>query len=154
MIRRFDLLAFDWDGTLFDSTQIIARSLQEAIRDVGGVVPSDHDATYVIGLSLSQALQQAAPDLSTDLYPQLMTRYRYHYARRQDEVTLFAGTLQMLNRLKARGHLLAVATGKSRRGLDEALQSDGLPGLFAANRQQTDRAPSEPVRAPCQDDLT
>mgnify|MGYP002041234461 FL=1 len=78
MPRRFDLLAFDWDGTLFDSTQIITRCLQEAVRDVGGRVPSDRDASYVIGLSLMQALQHAAPDLAAEHYPQLMTRYRFH----------------------------------------------------------------------------
>jgi phosphoglycolate phosphatase len=140
MTRRFDLLAFDWDGTLFDSTQIITRSLQDAVRDVGGVVPSAQEAAYVIGLSLTQALQRVAPDLAADLYPQLMTRYRYHYAKRQDDVTLFAGTLQMLQALKQRGHVLAVATGKSRRGLNEALESEGLPGLFAASRTADETA--------------
>ncbi|MFT4190570.1 MAG: HAD-IIIA family hydrolase [Comamonas sp.] len=140
MTRRFDLLAFDWDGTLFDSTQIITRCLQEAIRDVGGVVPSDRDAAYVIGLSLVQALERAAPGLSPDVYPRLVARYRFHYARHQDDVLLFPGTLEMLQALKQRGHLLAVATGKSRRGLDEALQSVGLRGLFDGSRTADETA--------------
>lgn len=134
MPRRFDLLAFDWDGTLYDSTRIITRCLQRAIADVGGVVPSDHDAAYVIGLSLTEALQRAAPGLDPKLYPQLVTRYRYHYAKTQDEVILFDGVPDLLQALKARGYLLAVATGKSRRGLDEALAQVGLTGLFDATR--------------------
>ena len=56
--RNFDLIAFDWDGTLFDSTQIIVRCIQAAVKDVGGTVPSDKDAGYVIGLGLMQALAE------------------------------------------------------------------------------------------------
>ncbi|MFM6992446.1 MAG: HAD family hydrolase, partial [Rhodoferax sp.] len=69
--RQFDLIAFDWDGTLFDSTAIITRCIQLAVRDVGGVVPSDKDASYVIGLGLMQALAHAAPDVPPERYPQL-----------------------------------------------------------------------------------
>ena len=58
--RRFDLIAFDWDGTLFDSTAIITRCIQEAVRDVGGTVPSDEAASYVIGMALMPALAHAA----------------------------------------------------------------------------------------------
>ena len=61
--RQFDLIAFDWDGTLFDSTTIITRCIQMAVRDVGGTVPSDKDASYVIGMALMQALAHAAPDV-------------------------------------------------------------------------------------------
>ncbi|KAF1022088.1 MAG: Pyrophosphatase PpaX [Paracidovorax wautersii] len=140
MTRQFDLLAFDWDGTLFDSTQIITRCLQDAIRDVGGEVPSDRDASYVIGLSLNQALQHAAPNLPPERYPQLMARYRLHWARHQDDVVLFPGALAMLQALKSHGFLLAVATGKSRRGLDEALHTVGLRGLFDASRTADETA--------------
>ncbi len=59
--RRFDLIAFDWDGTLFDSTAIIVRCIQDAVRDVGGQVPSDRDAAWVIGMGLMEALAHAAP---------------------------------------------------------------------------------------------
>ena len=65
--RRFDLIAFDWDGTLFDSTAIIVRCIQRAVADVGGTVPSDRDAAYVIGMGLMQALAHAAPDVPQDI---------------------------------------------------------------------------------------
>lgn len=132
--RRFDLIAFDWDGTLFDSTQIIARCIQEAVRDVGGAVPSDQAASYVIGMSLSAALAHAAPDVSPDKYPELGARYRHHYLVHQNDIALFDGVLPLLNALKQRQHYLAVATGKSRRGLDEALHAVELKGLFDASR--------------------
>ena len=136
--RRFDLIAFDWDGTLFDSTALIVRCIQYAVRDVGGTVPTTEAASYVIGLGLMQALAHAAPDVPKDKYPALGEAYKRHYSALQDEVSLFKGTLPMLQALRTRGHLLAVATGKSRRGLDEVLQRnvDGtvLGQLFDASR--------------------
>lgn len=138
--RRFDLIAFDWDGTLFDSTAIIVRSIQEAVRDVGGTVPSDSDAAYVIGMALNQALAHAAPDVPPEKYPDLNVRYRYHYARHQDDLSLFDGVLPLLGALRERGHLLAVATGKSRRGLDEALHSVQLRGVFDGSRTADETA--------------
>jgi phosphoglycolate phosphatase len=136
--RRYDLIAFDWDGTLFDSTALIVRCIQEAVRDVGGAVPSAHDASYVIGLSLMQALAHAAPDVPKDKYPALTEAYKRHYSALQNDISLFEGTLPMLHSLRARGHMLAVATGKSRSGLNEVLQRqvDGkvLGHLFEATR--------------------
>lgn len=133
-VRRFDLIAFDWDGTLFDSTAIITRSIQEAVRDVGGAVPSDTVAAYVIGMALMPALAHAAPDVPASKHAELGARYRHHYVQHQHDITLFAGVLPMLTELKARQHTLAVATGKSRRGLDEALQSVELVGMFDGSR--------------------
>ena len=132
--RRFDLIAFDWDGTLFDSTAIIVRCIQEAVRDVGGTVPTDKEAAYVIGMGLMQALAHAAPDVPPEKYPELGNRYRYHYIQHQDDLSLFDGVLPLLEALRERGHLLAVATGKSRRGLDEALHSVQLRGVFDGSR--------------------
>ncbi len=132
--RNFDLIAFDWDGTLFDSTKIIVRCIQAAVKDVGGTVPTDEAAAYVIGLGLAQALAHAAPDVPRDKYPVLGERYRYHYHLHAHDVSLFDGVLPLLAALKARGHLLAVATGKSRHGLDEALQTVQLKGVFDASR--------------------
>lgn len=138
--RRFDLIAFDWDGTLFDSTAIIVRSIQQAVCDVGGARPSDLAASYVIGMALNQALAHAAPDVPAEKYPELGLRYRYHYARYQDDLCLFDGVLPLLERLRERGHLLAVATGKSRCGLDEALHSVELRGVFDGSRTADETA--------------
>lgn len=132
--RQFDLIAFDWDGTLYDSTQVIVRCIQRAVVDVGGARPTDQAAAYVIGMSLAQALARAAPDVPPEKYAQLGTRYRFHYQQHQDDLTLFDGVLPLLRELKERHHLLAVATGKSRRGLDEALATQELHGLFDGSR--------------------
>ena len=138
--RNFDLIAFDWDGTLFDSTKIIVRCIQAAVRDVGGAAPTDEAAAYVIGLGLMQALAHAAPDVPPEKYPELGARYRHHYALHADDLSLFDGVLPLLDALKARGHLLAVATGKSRRGLDDALQSVELKGVFDGSRTADETA--------------
>jgi phosphoglycolate phosphatase len=138
--RQYDLIAFDWDGTLFDSTALIARCIQAAVRDVGGTVPSDQDATYVIGMGLMQALAHAAPDVPQERYPQLGERYKHHYAKSQHDIALFHGVLPMLSDLKQRQHWLTVATGKSRLGLDEALHSVALQGVFDGSRTADETA--------------
>ena len=138
--RHFDLIAFDWDGTLFDSTKIIVRCIQAAVRDVGGTAPTDKDAAYVIGLGLMQALAHAAPDVPTEKYPELSERYRHHYNAHFNDLSLFDGVLQMLADLRSRGYLLAVATGKSRRGLDDALRSAELKGVFDSSRTADETA--------------
>ncbi|MFO1339249.1 MAG: HAD-IA family hydrolase [Burkholderiaceae bacterium] len=132
--RRFDLIAFDWDGTLFDSTALIARSIQNACRDIGAPVPDDQRAGYVIGLGLRDALEYAVPGLTPERYPELGARYRHHYLASQHELSLFPGTIEMLQALKARHHFLTVATGKNRRGLDDVLAMTELRGLFDGSR--------------------
>ena len=138
--RRFDLIAFDWDGTLYDSTAAITKSIQEAVRDVGGKVPTHEAASYVIGMALMPALAHAAPDVPPEKYPELGNRYRHHFIKHQDDISLFAGVLPMLAALRERGHLLAVATGKSRRGLNDALQDPQLRGMFDSSRTADETA--------------
>ena len=138
--RRFDLIAFDWDGTLFDSTRLITRSIQAAVRDVGGREPSDEEASYVIGMGLMQALAHAAPDVPREHYERLAERYRHHYLARQHEISLFEGVLPLLADLRAPQHWLAVATGKSRRGLDEVLRSVELQHIFDGSRTADETA--------------
>ena len=132
--RRFRLVVFDWDGTLADSTAIIAAALQAACRDIGAPVPLDADARYVIGLGLADALAHAVPDLPRDRYPDLVARYRHHYLARDPSIPLFVGVREMLAELGAAGFVLGVATGKSRAGLDHALAQHGIGGSFAATR--------------------
>lgn len=140
MSRTYDLIAFDWDGTLYDSTAMIARCIQLAVADVGGTVPTKAQASYVIGMGLMQALAHAAPDVPPDLYPRLGERYRHHYMAHQNDLSLFEGVLPMLQALKARHHWLAVATGKSRRGLDEVLRTVELHGVFDGSRTADETA--------------
>ena len=138
--RQFDLICFDWDGTLFDSTAIIVRSIQQAVLDVGGTKPTDEAASYVIGMALMPALAHAAPDVPKEKYPLLGERYRHHYLATQHDISLFDGVLPMLADLKSRHHWLTVATGKSRRGLDDVLASRQLHGIFDGSRTADETA--------------
>jgi phosphoglycolate phosphatase len=132
--RRYSLVVFDWDGTLMDSTVGITIAIQEAARDLGLPVPDRERASHVIGLGLHDALRAAVPDLPQQKYAEFVEAYRRHFLVRQDEMELFPGVREMLEELVARGHRLAVATGKSRRGLDHQFGLTGLGELFVASR--------------------
>ena len=139
-LRQFDLIAFDWDGTLFDSTAIITRCIQEAVRDVGGTVPTNAQASYVIGMGLMQALAHAAPDVPEHRHPALIERYRHHYIGRQHDISFFEGVMDMLVALKGRQHCLAIATGKSRVGLDQVLLANPLRQVIDGSRTADETA--------------
>lgn len=141
MSKRFSLVVFDWDGTLMDSTATIASSIQRACEDLALPVPSDLAAHHVIGLGLAEALTYAVPELTPELLPTMLDRYRYHYVSRDAIITLFEGAKDMLAELKGAGHLVAVATGKSRVGLDRALQQCGLGEMFDATRTADESQP-------------
>jgi phosphoglycolate phosphatase len=138
--RAYDLIVFDWDGTLYDSTGLIVRCIQSACQDLGVPVPAPSEAAYVIGLGLHDALAHVAPTLPAERVPELGRRYRQHYVQRQHELSLFDGTLPLLATLKARNHWLAVATGKSRQGLNEALEHVDLRGVFDGTRTADETA--------------
>ncbi|RMW96189.1 HAD family hydrolase [Allofranklinella schreckenbergeri] len=138
--HQFKMLAFDWDGTLFDSTALIALSIQDAVRDLGEDPPTLEEARWVIGMELNSALAKVAPNLSPKAYADLANRYRYHYLRRQEDIVFFDGVIPMLQGLKERGFLLAVATGKSRRGLDHLLKCHDLQDLFHDSRTADETA--------------
>ena len=131
---NYDLVIFDWDGTLMDSTKVIASSLQAACCDIGITVPTERDARYVIGLGLIDSFNHIAPDLDHDGRRRLTERYRHHFLARENEAPLYGGVRDMLAELHGRGTRLAVATGKARRGLDRALDSTGLRPWFEATR--------------------
>ncbi|MCC6194077.1 MAG: HAD-IA family hydrolase [Burkholderiales bacterium] len=132
--RRFQLIVFDWDGTLADSTTIIAQAIQAALRDMGEAVPDDRAARYVIGLGLTDAIRTVAPALSTQRHPEVAAHYRRHYLAREDDIPLFAGAADLLDELARADYLLAVATGKSRMGLDRVLARNDLVRRFHATR--------------------
>ncbi len=129
----YRLLVFDWDGTIIDSAGAIVDCIVEAARDSGLEVPTRERASHTIGLGLHDALRFAVPDLPAERYPEFVASYRRHFLARQDTMRLFDGMRDLLVGL-SKTHTLAIATGKSRRGLDRALEADALKALFAASR--------------------
>lgn len=134
MPRRFDLLVFDWDGTIVDSTAMIATCIQKAAADLSLTVPTLEQASHVIGLGLLDALARAVPELSPDRIDEFSARYRYHYFACEPEILLFTGVRDLLVERVEAGLPLAVATGKSRRGLARAFESTGLGRFFESSR--------------------
>jgi phosphoglycolate phosphatase len=134
MPKQFDLLIFDWDGTLMDSAGVIVDSIQRACEDIGLPTPGERASRQIIGLGLIQALQTLLPDLPAGDYPRLVERYRHHYLGRDAQIPLFAGVPQGIRDLHESGFQLAVATGKSRAGLSRALEASGLGARFIATR--------------------
>lgn len=132
--KQFDLIVFDWDGTLMDSTATIVNCIQAAARDLDLPVPDRKAAAHVIGLSLQNALEVAIPDVDPKYYPQIVERYRHHYLSQDSGLALFEGVPEMLADLAQQGYVLAVATGKSRVGLNRALEITKLKSLFDATR--------------------
>lgn len=132
--KQFDLIVFDWDGTLMDSTSAIVKCIQAAARDLGLPVPRDADASHVIGLGLHEAMQAVMPNIDPAMVPRMVERYRFHYLSRDHELVLFDGVRDMLSELSQQAYFLAVATGKSRVGLNRALNAVGLLSLFDATR--------------------
>ncbi len=131
---KYELIAFDWDGTLLDSAGAIVKSIQAACADLGLEIPPDARARHVIGLGLADAMRHAVPDLPPERYDAMVDRYRFHYLSGDHALTLFDGVPAMLQRLKDAGHILTVATGKSRLGLERALDHSGLRPMFDASR--------------------
>jgi phosphoglycolate phosphatase len=128
------MIVFDWDGTVMDSAAAIVESIQAASMDLGLPPPTDLRARHVIGLGLSDALQHAVPELPHNRYGEMIDRYRYHYLSRDHDLRLFSGMAELLADLLARDFLLAVATGKSKLGLERAMKVGGLEQHFHATR--------------------
>lgn len=129
------MIIFDWDGTLCDSVSHIVRGVQAAAREMALPVPSDEAAADIIGLALPQAMATLFPEVSEARRLELIEGYSRHYiANEEDPPQLFPGAMETLQSLKAGGRELAVATGKSRRGLDRILEKLGMTGFFDATR--------------------
>ena len=143
MGKRFDLIIFDWDGTVMDSTAVIARSIQAASRDLDLTVPTDEVARHVIGLGLDQALRYAVPDCTPQRHVDLVARYRFHFFAQENEMPLFAGAESLISDLKDTGYFLAVATGKNRNGLERALLNSKMAHYFHSTRT-ADQTVSKP----------
>lgn len=134
MDRNYRLIVFDWDGTLMDSAGAIVSSMQAACADLGLTPPDDKTARQVIGLGLHDALAAALPGVPASEYSRVAERYRHHYLSRDHELSLFPGAYELVVELSESGCLLGVATGKSRLGLNRALDMSGLGQFFHATR--------------------
>jgi phosphoglycolate phosphatase len=135
MKNRFDLLIFDWDGTLIDSIDWIARCLQAASNDTRLETPDYQAAKSVIGLSIERATEALFPDANADEVLDLVARYeRAYFSKQISRDDLFPGVYDMLEMLKNAGFKLAIATGKTREGLDEALRATNTRDLFCITR--------------------
>lgn len=137
---KYALIVFDWDGTILDSAAAIAQCIREASRELGLEVPDYERASHVIGLGLQDAMRLAVPALTQERYAEFVSCYRRHFLAREESMQLFGGMREMLGQLAGR-HTLAIATGKSRRGLDRALQASGLKPYFRASRCADETTP-------------
>jgi phosphoglycolate phosphatase len=130
---KYRLVVFDWDGTIIDSASAIAQCIRDAAADLGLPVPTHEQASHVIGLGLHDALRGAVPDLPAERVSEFVARYRVHFLRSEDSMGLFEGMRELLHSLHEQ-RILGIATGKSRRGLDRALDATGLRPYFRASR--------------------
>lgn len=131
----YQLLIFDWDGTVIDSAARIISSMHRASRDLS-LPPFEDDAVRnIIGLGLPEAIRALVPNVDDLGIEQMRERYAYYYVNGDDTPAhLFPGARESLERLRDKGYRLAVATGKSRRGLDRVLAETGLGSLFEITR--------------------
>ncbi len=134
-LEQVEGIVFDWDGTLADSIATIVGCMQSAAASSGLAAPSDVAVRDIIGLGLAEAAHQLFPQGSVQQRQDLVEGYRHHYLLPQNrQVVLFDGVRELLVELQEAGYLLSVATGKSRRGLDRALEETGLGQFFVATR--------------------
>ena len=132
--RRYDLIVWDWDGTIMDSTPTIVHCIQQACRDLGFKEPDDTLASSVIGLGIQDSLRRAVPWIEPRHFQELTNRFRYHYLAKDHELDLFVGIRELLEELRADQFLLGVATGKSRVGLNRSLNHHQIGHLFHETR--------------------
>lgn len=133
--NKYQLLVFDWDGTLADSTGSIIAAMQSAITALAMEARSDQEIRDIIGLSLADAGRALYPDISTEQNEILVNQYRMQYVQsNKGKTRLFAGARETLEKLRSNNIHLAVATGKSRKGLEHSLQDTGLERIFDYTR--------------------
>jgi phosphoglycolate phosphatase len=135
MSKRYELVVFDWDGTLMDSEARIVSCMQRAAADAGFPIPVPAAARDIIGLGMTEAVGRLFPTADPRGVDNLISAYREHWLGNEVEAaTMFGGALELVSELHRSGYLLAVATGKSRRGLDKAFDESGLGTFFHASR--------------------
>ena len=137
---KYPLIVFDWDGTILDSPSSIAECIRRTAGEMGLEVPDFERASHVIGLGLHDALRLAVPGLPAARYPEFVDCYRRLFRASEASMQLFSGMRELLGELAAR-HTLAIATGKSRRGLERALDATALRPHFRASRCADETTP-------------
>lgn len=134
MTKQYDLIVWDWDGTLADSTGMITNALLKAADQVGLPALTPQAASNIIGLGLRESIQSLYGDIPVEQAQALATQYTTNYYAGESEIPLFAGAVDTIKSLHKRGFKLAVATGKGRRGLNLALEHFGLTKYFHSTR--------------------
>ncbi|MDP2231666.1 HAD-IA family hydrolase [Methylotenera sp.] len=134
MRKQFDLIVWDWDGTLADSTGMITNSILKAAEQVGLPVLTPQAASNIIGLGLRESIEALYGEIPVEQAQALATQYTANYYAGEREIPLFEGVADTMATLNKRGFKLAVATGKGRRGLNLALEHSGLGKYFHSTR--------------------
>ena len=133
MNRPYDLLVFDWDGTLVDSESTIVRAMQRAVERSGVPAPGDDRVRHIIGLGLDDAIERLTPGVSGELRREIRGHYRAAFFA-SEAPNLFPGVRLLLQAARDAGYRLAVATGKSRAGLDREFEKTRIGDWFEASR--------------------
>lgn len=133
---KYRMIVFDWDGTIMDSTSLIAECLQAAARDMQLTPPSTEEAKHIIGLGIRDSTRLLFPSIANDDAKLLAfaERYRAHYLPHDQDLRLYAGIPELLTQLRHDERFLTVATGKPRRGLERAFDACGLRHHFQYTR--------------------
>lgn len=139
--RKYDLVVFDWDGTVMDTTGLIAEGIRQAAAALGCRVPDRKTASSVIGLDWRSAMAIAVPDCPAERLDEFNEAYKAWYLPRERDVCLFEGIEDLMRRLHADGVTLAVATGKSRAGLRRVFNRTNVEELFSITRTAEETAP-------------
>lgn len=134
MTKQYDLIVWDWDGTLADSTGMITRAVVKAAEQAGLPPLTPEAASSIIGLGLRESIETLYPGISDEQARVLATNYNINYFASESEILLFDGAADTIKALSRRGFKLAVATGKSRRGLNLALEHTQLRNYFHATK--------------------
>jgi phosphoglycolate phosphatase len=137
---RYRLIVFDWDGTILDSPAGIAESIRASCGDLGLAVPDLEQASHVIGLGMSELMRTVAPALPAERYGEFVEAYRKHFRAREPSMQIYPGMRELLADLAAQ-RVLGIATAKSRRGLERALDATGLRPHFRASRTADETHP-------------
>lgn len=133
-MSQYQLIVFDWDGTLMDSTGHIVNCMQQAITRLELPPLPDHTISHIIGLGLNEAVQTLYPDGNASVWSSLAQCYRETWLSNPEDTPLFDNARELLTELAEQDIFLGVATGKSRRGLDKVLRATGLEDRFIATR--------------------